>query len=106
MTHEHHHGDERQEHLEKAAGVTGPEPGHDQHASTGTAARPRGQPSAATGHGAHPPMAGGRMDHAAHAKGGAHDRDEGHSVAMFRDKFWLSLALTIPVVLLSHDIQE
>ena len=30
----------------------------------------------------------------------------GHSVAMFRDKFWLSLALTIPVVLLSHDIQE
>jgi Cu2+-exporting ATPase len=24
---------------------------------------------------------------------------------MFRDKFWLSLALTIPVVLLSHDIQ-
>jgi Cu2+-exporting ATPase len=25
---------------------------------------------------------------------------------MFRDKFWLSLALTIPVVLLSHDIQE
>jgi Cu2+-exporting ATPase len=25
---------------------------------------------------------------------------------MFRDKFWLSLALTVPVVLLSHDIQE
>jgi Cu2+-exporting ATPase len=25
---------------------------------------------------------------------------------MFRSKFWLSLALTIPVVLLSHDIQE
>jgi Cu2+-exporting ATPase len=25
---------------------------------------------------------------------------------MFRDKFWLSLALTIPVVLLSRDIQE
>jgi Cu2+-exporting ATPase len=24
---------------------------------------------------------------------------------MFRDKFWLSLALTIPVVLLSHDVQ-
>src|SRR3989442_232847 len=34
-----------------------------------------------------------------------HDRHAGHSVAMFRDKFWLSLALTIPVVLLSHDIQ-
>jgi len=35
-----------------------------------------------------------------------HDRHAGHSVAMFRDKFWLSLALTIPVVLLSRDIQD
>ena len=34
-----------------------------------------------------------------HAAG--HDRHAGHSVAMFRDKFWLSLALTIPVVLWS-----
>jgi Cu2+-exporting ATPase len=25
---------------------------------------------------------------------------------MFRDKFWLSLTLTIPVILLSHDVQE
>ncbi len=41
---------------------------------------------------------------AAHASG--HDKHAGHSVAMFRDKFWLSLALTIPVVLLSRDIQE
>jgi P-type Cu2+ transporter len=39
-----------------------------------------------------------------HAPG--HDRHAGHSVAMFRDKFWLSLALTIPVVVLSTDIQE
>src|SRR5947209_2728168 len=40
------------------------------------------------------------------APGGvAHDRHAGHSVAMFRDKFWLSLALTVPVVLSSHDIQ-
>ena len=34
-----------------------------------------------------------------------HDRHEGHSVAMFRDKFWLSLALTIPVLIWSPDIQ-
>jgi P-type Cu2+ transporter len=34
-----------------------------------------------------------------------HDRHAGHSVAMFRDKFWLSLLLTIPVVVWSHDIQ-
>ena len=32
------------------------------------------------------------------------DRHAGHSVAMFRDKFWLSLALTIPVVLLSPEV--
>jgi len=38
--------------------------------------------------------------------GAGHDRHEGHSVAMFRDTFWLSLALTIPVVVLSADIQE
>ena len=34
-----------------------------------------------------------------------HDKHAGHSVAMFRDKFWLSLALTVPVVLLSDDVQ-
>ena len=46
--------------------------------------------------------------HAAHPAAGhaGHDKHAGHSVAMFRDKFWLSLALTIPVVLLSADIQE
>jgi len=37
---------------------------------------------------------------------GAHDKHAGHSVAMFRDKFWLSLAMTIPVVLLSPDVSE
>src|SRR6516165_5862805 len=37
---------------------------------------------------------------------GRHDRHAGHSVAMFRDKFWLSLALTIPVVFWSADVQH
>src|ERR1700675_2067342 len=37
---------------------------------------------------------------------GAHDRHAGHSVAMFRDKFWLSFALTIPVVVWSSDVQR
>src|SRR6202165_1659002 len=39
----------------------------------------------------------------AHAR---HDRHAGHSVAMFRDKFWLSFALTIPVVFWSTDVQH
>ena len=37
---------------------------------------------------------------------GGHDRHAGHSVAMFRDKFWLSFALTIPVVFWSTDVQH
>src|SRR6267143_502709 len=37
---------------------------------------------------------------------GSHDRHAGHSVAMFRDKFWLSFALTIPVVFWSGDVQH
>jgi Cu2+-exporting ATPase len=35
-----------------------------------------------------------------------HDRHAGHSVAMFRDKFWLSFALTIPVVFWSADVRH
>jgi len=59
---------------------------------------------------ARPPDAAGSTpadgEHAGHdMSADGHDRHAGHSVAMFRDKFWLSLALTIPVVLLSHDIQ-
>ncbi len=35
----------------------------------------------------------------------AHDRHEGHSAAMFRDRFWLSLVLTVPVLIWSADPQ-
>ncbi len=35
-----------------------------------------------------------------------HDKHAGHSVAMFRDKFWLSLLLTIPVMAYSGMIQR
>jgi P-type Cu2+ transporter len=47
--------------------------------------------------------------HAGHGMAGPqgdHDRHAGHSVAMFRDKFWLSLALTIPVIFWSTDVQH
>ncbi len=51
-------------------------------------------------HGHH---ADGAAPHAhAHADGpghDAHDKHAGHSVAMFRDKFWWSLALTVPTLL-------
>ena len=47
----------------------------------------------------------GHMQHADHAGGSGHDRHAGHSAAMFRDKFWLSLILTIPAVIWSPDPQ-
>ncbi|HLO35926.1 MAG TPA: HAD-IC family P-type ATPase, partial [Candidatus Deferrimicrobium sp.] len=72
-----------------------PEPGpatlHDEHHSTAGHAH-----GAEAAHGA-----------AAHAGAGhaGHDRHAGHSVAMFRDRFWLSLLLTLPVILWSADPQ-
>ncbi|MBX6362855.1 MAG: heavy metal translocating P-type ATPase [Gemmatimonadetes bacterium] len=56
--------------------------GHDAHAA----------------HAAHdePTAHGARADHA------AHDRHAGHSVAMFRDKFVVSLLLTIPTLVWGH----
>jgi P-type Cu2+ transporter len=44
-----------------------------------------------------------QMAHAGHA---GHDKHAGHSVGMFRDKFWLSLILTIPAVFWSSMVQE
>lgn len=40
-------------------------------------------------------------EHAEHMAGSGFDKHSGHSVNMFRDRFWLSLALTIPVTLYS-----
>ena len=33
------------------------------------------------------------------SSGGGHDRHAGHTTHMFRDRFWVSLALSIPVIL-------
>ena len=88
------------EHLDEAAGAAPSQHGHE----TG--------PATAEDHTGHDmgddaghDTSGDHASHdmAGHAAGG-HDRHAGHSVAMFRDRFWLSLALTVPVVLVSHDI--
>jgi Cu2+-exporting ATPase len=69
----------------------------------------RGEVAATEGH-AGQAVLGTDGDHDRHGTDtgphAAHDRHAGHSVAMFRDKFWLSLALTIPVVIWSRDPQE
>lgn len=41
-----------------------------------------------------------------HSEHQEHDKHAGHSVAMFKDKFWLSLLLTIPVLVYSEMIQQ
>jgi Cu2+-exporting ATPase len=41
-----------------------------------------------------------------HSEHQEHDKHAGHSVAMFKDKFWLSLLLTIPVLAYSEMIQQ
>ncbi len=50
-----------------------------------------------TGDGGHATLGGGHETHG----GGRH---EGHSVADFRMRFWVSLALTVPVILLSRNL--
>src|SRR5882762_7750964 len=54
----------------------------------------------------HEPASNAHAGHKMSDMHGGHDRHAGHSVAMFRDKFWLSFALTIPVVFWSTDVQH
>lgn len=50
---------------------------------------------------------GTRGGHAKASEGHrGHDQHEGHSPKMFRDKFWLSLVCTLPVVFWSAHIQD
>ncbi|WP_234039921.1 heavy metal translocating P-type ATPase [Micromonospora coerulea] len=58
----------------------------------------------------HPGEHGGpaaQHGHAAHGDhGGGHDKHAGHDPEMFRRKFWLSLALTVPIVATSHMVMD
>ncbi len=90
MAHQQHHGDEHSGHVmgEERAAVAdrGHEPNH-------------AEPMPGADHGAH-------ADHDVHGGHDAHDQHAGHSVAMFRDRFWLCVALTIPVLVWSEMVQE
>jgi Cu2+-exporting ATPase len=44
--------------------------------------------------------------HAGHGGHGGHDKHAGHDPEAFRRKFWLSLALTVPVVATSHMVMD
>ncbi|MQA24732.1 MAG: heavy metal translocating P-type ATPase [Micromonosporaceae bacterium] len=64
-----------------------------------------GQPSRHehSGHDEHSGHNGHQQQHGHHQ---GHDKHAGHDPEMFRRKFWLSLALTVPVVVTSHMIME
>ena len=62
-------------------------------------------PADHAGHGVHAGDAGVHAGHGVHAgDAGGHDKHAGHSVEMFRSKFWVSLALTIPIIALGHMV--
>ena len=48
---------------------------------------------------------GGHEGRGGKSSGGGHDRHAGHTTHMFRDRFWVSLALSIPVILYSEMVQ-
>ena len=76
------------------------EPGYPHHPESGDAGIPR----RAGGRARPPGHAHAEHGHAAREHGG-HDKHAGHSVAMFRDKFWIALALTIPTLVWGHMLQ-
>ncbi len=53
-------------------------------------------------------MSGGSRDHQTHDDhgGGHEDHDHGDHLTMFRDRFWVALVLTVPVVVWAPMIQE
>src|SRR4029453_15118321 len=90
--HEHGSDDVSPGHSGTGGHVADPHAGHAGH-------RPHGGPRPQAGHEAH----GG---HDAHGGHGGHDKHAGHDPEMFRRKFWLSLALTVPLVVTSEMVMD
>ena len=57
-------------------------------------------------HEASPDTQHSHASHNAHAAHAGHDRHAGHSVEMFRSRFWVCLALTIPVLAYAEGLWE
>src|SRR5215204_2719702 len=87
-------------------GATAPaEPGYPEHPEVhphdDDGHRHAGHDHRAMDHVRHPGAAP-TIGHGGHGDHGGHDKHAGHSVAMFRDKFWISLLLTIPTLVWGH----
>ncbi|MBO3737693.1 heavy metal translocating P-type ATPase [Actinoplanes flavus] len=93
-------------------------PTHDEHDNTHSHGRERHQVAVALDHaGSHDNVHQATAGHDHHARGPSggphgghghegHDKHAGHDPEVFRRKFWLSLALTIPIVVTSHMIMD
>jgi Cu2+-exporting ATPase len=92
----HSRGERLEEHTGHAPAPA--EPGYPEHPEL--AGRGEATEHAAHAHGHH------RTGNAAHGEHAGHDKHAGHSVAMFRDRFWFSLALTVPTVVWGHMLQR
>jgi Cu2+-exporting ATPase len=107
-------------HDQAAEGQTPAEPGYTEHpqltsrttpASAEHADHGSGSSAADTTHGMHH-ASGEHAGHQPHASGNrigshtGHDKHAGHSVAMFKDKFWVSLLLTVPTLVWGHMLQR
>ena len=52
------------------------------------------------------PLETSHQDRHGHGAHGGHDKHAGHSPEMFRDRFWLSLVLTVPILYFDPHFQE
>ena len=77
-----------------------PSSGHDSHAGMAHTHAMTSPPVGHDGGDSH------HQGHEMHPGDQGHDQHAGHSVAMFRDKFWWSVALTVPTVVWSPMIQQ
>jgi P-type Cu2+ transporter len=82
--------------------------GHNAHSEprlaskTATRAPPTEATSAEAARDSHDP----HLHHSVPGGTPGHDAHAGHSVAMFRDKFWISLILTVPTLVWGHMLQS
>ncbi|MFG3699401.1 heavy metal translocating P-type ATPase [Micromonospora sp. NPDC047620] len=89
------------------AHVTGEARHHGHHVQVGEQSPGGAHEGHSDGPGSAGSHAGGHHDHAGHGSAGGHgghDKHAGHDPEQFRRKFWLSFALTIPIVATSHMV--
>lgn len=77
---------------------------HDTHRQA--VSKPHGEPSAEHANAPSPRHKRLPESHDHHDSGEGQDRHSGHSVAMFRDRFWISLLLTVPTLIWGHMLQR